>query len=72
MLSIQPCSVSSIEIATPQFDPRHWEFTDQSYLLRTVPTNSKVFLPRLMIMQEIQILRSAIEIQKENAFFKDN
>ena len=34
--------------------------------LRTVPTNSKVFLPRLMIMQEMLILTSAIEIRKEN------
>ena len=36
-------------------------------LLRTVPTNSKVFLPRFMIMQEMLILTSVIEIQKENS-----
>ena len=29
-------------------------------VLRTVPTNSKVFLPRLMIMQEMWILKSVI------------
>ena len=44
--------------------------------LRTVPTNSKVFLPRFMIMQERQIFPSVIEIQKKirgnHAFFKDN
>ena len=34
--------------------------------LRTVPTNSKVFLRGLLIMQEKQILTSVIEIQKEN------
>ena len=31
-----------------------------------VPTNSKAFLPRFMIMLEIYILTSVIEIQKEN------
>ena len=34
--------------------------------LRTVPTNSKVFLHGLLNMWEKQILTSAIEIQKEN------
>ena len=34
--------------------------------LRTVRTNSKVFLPRFMIMLEIQILTNVIEIVKEN------
>ena len=33
--------------------------------LRTVPTKSKVFLLRFMIMQEMYFLTSAIEIQKE-------
>ena len=33
---------------------------------RTVPTNSKVFLPRFMIIQKIEILKSVIEIPKEN------
>ena len=31
-----------------------------------VPTNSKVFLPRFMIMKEMSILTSVIEIQREN------
>ena len=35
-------------------------------LLRTLPTNSKVFLRGSQNMREKQILRSAIEIQKEN------
>ena len=35
-------------------------------LLRTVPTNSMVFLPRLMIMQGMQIFTSVIEIQNKN------
>ena len=34
--------------------------------LRTVPTNSKVFLRGLLNMREEQILASVIEIQKEN------
>ena len=34
--------------------------------LRTVHTNLKVLLPRFMIMQGMEILVSAIEIQKEN------
>ena len=34
--------------------------------LRTVPTNSKVFLGGLLNMWEKQVLTSAIEIQKEN------
>ena len=34
--------------------------------LRTVPTNSKVFLRGLLNMREKQILTSVIEIQKEN------
>ena len=34
--------------------------------LRTVPTNSKVFLRGLLNMREMQILTSVIEIQKEN------
>ena len=34
--------------------------------LRTVPTNSKVFLRGLLTMREKQILTSVIEIQKEN------
>ena len=34
--------------------------------LRTVPTNSKVFLRGLLNMWEEQILTSVIEIQKEN------
>ena len=33
--------------------------------LRTVPTNSKVFLHGLLTMREKQILTSVIEIQKE-------
>ena len=45
-------------------------------ILRTVPTNSKIFLHGLLNMQEKQILTSVIEIQKENwgnhAFFEDN
>ena len=36
------------------------------FQLRTVPTNSKIFLPRFMITQGIKILTSVIEIQKEN------
>ena len=42
--------------------------TTSSYLiaLRTVPTNSKVFLRGLLNMREKQILTSDIEIQKEN------
>ena len=35
-------------------------------LLRTVPTNSKVFLRGLLNMRKKQILTSVIEIQKEN------
>ena len=35
-------------------------------LLRTVPTNSKVFLRGLLAMREKQILTSVIEIQREN------
>ena len=35
-------------------------------IFRTVPTDSKVFLPRFMIMQEMYILTSVIEINKEN------
>ena len=35
-------------------------------ILRAVPTNSKIFLPRFMTMQEMSILTSVIEIQKEN------
>ena len=34
--------------------------------LRTVPTNSKVFLRGLLTVREKQILTSVIEIQKEN------
>ena len=34
--------------------------------LKTVPTNSKVFLCSLLSMREKQILRSVTEIQKEN------
>ena len=34
--------------------------------LRTVPTNSKVFLRGLLNMREKQILTSVIEVQKEN------
>ena len=34
--------------------------------LRTVPTNSKVFLRGLPNLREKQILTSVIEIQKEN------
>ena len=44
-------------------------FLDQArhkYHLRTVPTNSKVFLRGLLNMREKQILTSVIEIQKEN------
>ena len=45
-------------------------------ILRTVPTNSMVFLRGLLNMREKQILTSVIEIQKENwdnhAFFEDN
>ena len=38
-----------------------------SHFLRTVPTNSKVFLPaRFMNMREKKILASVLEIQKEN------
>ena len=50
----------------------------ETVLLRTVPTNSKIFLPWFMIMQEMLIVISVIEIQfKENwglnhAFSKDN
>ena len=44
--------------------------------LRTVPTNSKVFLCALLDRWEKQILTSAIEIQKKigrnHAFFDDN
>ena len=44
--------------------------------LRTVPTNSKVFLRGLLNMREKQVLTSVIEIQKEiggnHAFFEDN
>ena len=43
---------------------------------RTVPTNSKVFLRRLLNMREKQILTSVIEIQKKTGgnheFFDDN
>ena len=35
-------------------------------MLRAVPNNSKVFLRRLLNMQEKQILTSVIEIPKEN------
>ena len=35
-------------------------------VLRTVPTNSKVFLHGLLNIREKQILTSVIEIQKEN------
>ena len=35
-------------------------------LLRTVPTNSKVFLHSLLNLKEKQILTGVIEIQKEN------
>ena len=35
-------------------------------MLRTVPTNSKVFLRSCMDMREKQISTSVIEIQKEN------
>ena len=42
--------------------------------LRTVPTNSKVFL--LLTMREKEIMTNVIEIQKKiggkHAFFKDN
>ena len=42
-------------------------YCKQLYLsLRTVPTNSKVFLRGLLTMREKQILTSVIEIQKEN------
>ena len=45
-------------------------------ILRTVPTNSNVFLCGLLTMRKKQILTSVIEIQKENwgnyAFFEDN
>ena len=34
--------------------------------LRTVPTNSEVFLRSLLNMREKQILTSVIEIQQEN------
>ena len=44
--------------------------------LRTVPTNSKVFLRGLLDMREKQILTSVIEIQKKiggnHAYFEDN
>ena len=44
--------------------------------LRTVPTNSKVFLRGLLNIREKQILTSVIEIQKEiggnHALFEDN
>ena len=44
--------------------------------LRTVPTNSKLFLRGLLNMREKQMLTSDIEIQKEiggnHAFFDDN
>ena len=46
--------------------------------LRTLPTNSKVFLRGCMDMREKQISTSVIKIQKEkkvganHAFFKDN
>ena len=44
--------------------------------LRTVPTNSKVFLPRFMIMREMKTFTSVIEIEKEigcnHAFFTDS
>ena len=44
--------------------------------LRTVPTNSKLFLRGLLNMREKQILTSVIEIQKvigdNRAFSKDN
>ena len=39
---------------------------DCNKVLRTVPTNSKVFFARLLNMREMQILTSVIEIQKEN------
>ena len=35
-------------------------------ILRTVPTNSKVFLRGSLNMREKQILTSVIEIRKEN------
>ena len=40
--------------------------TASDLVLRTVPTNSKVFLRALLNMREKQILTSVIEIQKEN------
>ena len=47
----------------------HWVYVwswGTAAALRTVPTNSNVFLPRFMIMQEMKILTSADETQKEN------
>ena len=41
-------------------------FLKKPQQLRTVPTNSKVFLRGLLNMWEKQILTSDIEIQKEN------
>ena len=45
-------------------------------MLRTVPTNSKVFLRGLLNMREKQIFTSVIEIKKKiggnHAFFEDN
>ena len=40
--------------------------SDTTKLLRTVPTNSRVFLRGLLTMREKQILTSVIEIKKQS------
>ena len=50
----------------------HGFFSQLPKGLRTVPTNSNVFLRGLLNMQEKQILTSVIEIQTENCMFKIN
>ena len=52
-----------LDARRPNFDIQH---KVQCISLRTVPTNSKVFLRDLLNMWEMQILTSVIEIQKEN------
>ena len=54
------CNVSSNSVF-------YWDgISPDDFPLRTVPTNSKVFLRGLLNMRKKQILTSVIEIQKEN------
>ena len=57
------CRVASSRVATRVIFIGRWR---RDKILRTVPTNSKVFFRGLLNMREKQILTSVIEIEKEN------